>query len=168
MTEWRPVVDYPGYEISDEGQVRSLDRTITCSNGVQQRRKGQLLSTKLDASGYCRVSLYRDGERSGSKQAARRRKVHHLVLEAFVGPRPEASKGGLHWDDDPYNNSLPNLRWGTQSENVTDKVRNGKHPMASKTHCKHGHAYTEENTYRYPSTGYRACRTCIRNQDRKN
>lgn len=30
-----------------------------------------------------------------------------------------------------------------------------------KTHCRHGHEYTPENTYIRPSDGSRACRTCM-------
>jgi WhiB family transcriptional regulator, redox-sensing transcriptional regulator len=35
------------------------------------------------------------------------------------------------------------------------------HPQASKTHCKHGHRFTAENTY-YTPDGHRRCRTCLR------
>lgn len=157
MTEWRDVVGYPGYQVSDDGQARSTSRLIVRSDGQRQRCFGKVLSARIDASGYCKVSLYRDGERGGSR---RKHSLHVLILEAFVGPRPAGMKA-LHYDDDPQNNALSNLRWGTQSENTFDKVRNGNHPMARRTHCKHGHEYTEANTYRYPKTGYRACRTCI-------
>lgn len=47
-----------------------------------------------------------------------------LVLETFKGPRPPG-KNALHWDDNPQNNALRNLRWGTQGENVRDAFRNG-------------------------------------------
>jgi WhiB family redox-sensing transcriptional regulator len=35
------------------------------------------------------------------------------------------------------------------------------HPQASKTHCKHGHRFSVENTY-YAPDGQRRCRTCLR------
>ena len=35
------------------------------------------------------------------------------------------------------------------------------HPQASKTHCKHGHRFSPENTY-YTPDGHRRCRTCLR------
>lgn len=46
-------------------------------------------------------------------------------------------------------------------EAVTRKINvaRGLSSQERKTHCIHGHAYTPENTYRYPS-GARECRTC--------
>jgi WhiB family transcriptional regulator, redox-sensing transcriptional regulator len=35
------------------------------------------------------------------------------------------------------------------------------HPQASKTHCKHGHPFSAENTY-YAPDGQRRCRRCLR------
>ena len=35
------------------------------------------------------------------------------------------------------------------------------HPQASKTHCKHGHLFSADNTY-YTPDGHRRCRTCLR------
>ena len=67
-----------------------------------------------------------------------------------------------HLDDDKTNNTPENLCWGTRSENTYDKIRNGRHPMAAKTHCKRGHAFDEVNTYRNPATGSRRCRKCKR------
>lgn len=37
----------------------------------------------------------------------------------------------------------------------------------SRTHCKHGHEYTPENT-RYRTSGARQCRTCVREQAKKS
>lgn len=49
---------------------------------------------------------------------------------------------------------------GTRSENMLDAVAAGVHPQARKTHCKNGHEFTSENTYRY--RGGRQCRACAR------
>lgn len=51
-------------------------------------------------------------------------RVAHLVLEAFVGPRPDGYYG-LHKDDKPFNNKEGNLYWGTQADNDSDRIRNG-------------------------------------------
>ena len=53
--------------------------------------------------------------------------VHVLVLTAFVGPRPEGLYG-CHRDDNPENNVLNNLYWGTPKENSNDKKLNGNQP----------------------------------------
>jgi HNH endonuclease len=51
------------------------------------------------------------------------RAVHQLVLESFVGPRPDGALG-CHWDDDHENNDLSNLRWCTPLANAHDRARN--------------------------------------------
>ncbi len=153
---WLPVVGFEeSYEVSDHGNVRSFDRIRRNRFGTALRRSSPLRPQELQG-GHLRVRLYQDGKQSS-------RLVHVLVLEAFVGPRPEGLQG-LHWDDDPNNNHIDNLRWGTRSDNSLDRVRNGKDHNASKTHCKRGHEFTKENTYVFP-TGRgnglgRTCRTC--------
>lgn len=150
METWLPIPGYEGiYEVSDRGRVRSLDRLD--SRG--RRRKGRLRRLIMQPSGHFTVSLCREAEHQGFL-------VHHLVLLAFVGPRPDGMEG-CHWDDNPANNHLANLRWDTRSANVRDSVRNGTHHMARATHCPQGHEYTPENTYQYPQ-GNRACRECRR------
>ena len=120
------------------------------------RYKGRLLSQNIRGRHY-QVELSKGDRIHGSRHHSY---VHHLVLEAFVGPRP-AGMMGLHWDDDHSNNHLENLRWGTRSDNTKDSVRNGTHNQARKTECPQGHKYTPENTYFYEGSG-RMCKTCIR------
>jgi hypothetical protein len=52
------------------------------------------------------------------------RTVHGLVLETFVGPRPE-DMSCRHLDGNKRNNQLGNLRWGTALEQSDDNRRNG-------------------------------------------
>ena len=69
------------------------------------------------AGPYPLVLLWRDGERFP-------RKVHVLVLEAFVGPRPYGMQC-CHGDGNPLNNAASNLRWGTAESNYSDRVVHG-------------------------------------------
>lgn len=123
--EWRSVVNFEGYyEVSDQGQVRSLDRVIKSKrwpNGRGQPWKGCILVTAVDRDGYQYVTLCRDGKRTTHR-------IHHLVLEAFVGPRPP-DKEARHLDGDETHNWRTNLAWGTKLENEQDRVRHGTHPM---------------------------------------
>jgi DNA-binding XRE family transcriptional regulator len=52
------------------------------------------------------------------------RQIAHIMLEKFVGPRPEGHEA-LHCNGDNSNNSVENLRWGTHSENENDKIAHG-------------------------------------------
>lgn len=148
--EWRPVVGYEdSYKVSSYGRVRSTDRLD--SRG--RRRAGKPLAPRRTSREHLAIALYANGTR-------RDYQLHHLVLEAFVGPRPPGMDG-CHWNDDPSDNRASNLRWDTRSANAFDSVRNGRHHMAQVVACPKGHAYTTENTYTYPS-GSRACRECRR------
>jgi len=71
----------------------------------------------MDRKGYPQVGLYRDGKRTMSP-------VHKVVLEAFVGPRPDGMEC-RHLDGDRSNSCLVNLCWGTSSENKADMIKHG-------------------------------------------
>lgn len=138
--EWRPVVGFPGYEVSSHGRVASS----------RQGARKELRATP-NSRGYLRVCLRNDG-RSVT------RKVHHLVAEAFIGSRPGGQQV-RHLDDVKWNNTAANLSYGTRSENARDAVRNGRHHLANRTHCPASHPYDEANTYVSPR-GRRVCRAC--------
>lgn len=155
---WRPAPGYEGlYEVSDFGRVYAHARERQCGHpgSTPQRRPGYLLKPNPvgNPRTHLAVALTKDGKR-------RHLKVHRLVLSAFVGPCPLGLES-LHWDDDPTNNRLTNLRYGTRSQNLKDRVRNGRHHNTRKTHCPANHEYTPENTYE-PRPGKRACRECNR------
>lgn len=145
---WLPVVGYVGlYEVSNLGRVRSLPRRDAQGNW---RRLRVHKPTRMDAWGHPGVKLRKDGLISS-------RYVHQLVLEAFVGPRPDGMFA-CHWNDVPDDNRLENLRWATPRENRADLIRNGHDHNLVKTECKWGHPYTEESVRLY--RGRRHCRVC--------
>jgi len=150
---WRDIPNWPGYQASDMGEIRSLDRMIPVSNRGTRRATGRVLTQIPGTHGYPTVMLYGPG---GRKRVA----VHRLILLAFVGEPVAPATEACHNDGTQTNNRLSNLRWDTPSANRRDTVRHGKHNNASKTHCPKGHEYTPENTYRSP--GRRGCRACNR------
>ena len=150
---WVPVPGYEGiYSVSDQGQVLSHARTNSLGHPVHEKT----LTLTPNKRGHLRVSLSKNGRLYVAL-------VHQIVLEAFVGPRPEKQEV-RHLDGNPENNHLSNLRYGTRSENMYDRVRHGTHYSAKKTHCYRGHEFTEENTLR--SSNQRRCRTCKREYER--
>lgn len=118
---WRPVVGYEGlYEVSDLGRVRSLPRKTT---------KGGIMKPHAQPKyGHLLVSLS-PPPANGSKFL-----VHRLVLEAFVGPCPVGFEARHFPDNDPANNRLENLSWGTRLQNVRDRVPCGTQPRGAQSH----------------------------------
>lgn len=100
---WRPVKGYEGlYEVSDLGQVRSLNY---CGSG-----RRQILKQVKDRYGYMYVGLSNCGRH-------KHHKVHRLVVDAFLPPDPlrpyTDNINGIRTD-----NRLCNLKRCTQSENM--------------------------------------------------
>lgn len=159
MTEqWRPIPGFDGYEASDLGRIRSVDRLIHHRNGRQQFRRGLIRRDEPHPqSDHRLIKLRKDG-------AAVTCSVHALVMLAFVGPCPEGMEV-CHENGTANDNRLVNLRYDTVSANRLDSVRHGTHNMTRKTHCKWGHAFDEANTI-YSDRGYRTCATCRRDRGR--
>jgi hypothetical protein len=151
--QWRDIPGYEGYyQVSDLGQVRSLDRVVGTSHGVTRSLPGKVLSVGTGRSNYPQVRLSVNGK-------TRLYAVHQVVALSFLGPRP-AGMVVCHWDGDSGNNKLENLRYATQTENAFDAVRHGTHSESKKTHCKNGHEFNSENSTTYPSERGRTRRRC--------
>ncbi len=50
--------------------------------------------------------------------------VSEIVLSTFTGEKPSLDYVVRHLDDNPHNNALSNLGWGSKLENRLDKTRN--------------------------------------------
>lgn len=161
---WRSVVDYEGsYEVSNQARVRSIDRVVHCSDGAIKLLKGVVLKQVIAVHGgvpYYQVTLSKHGR-------VKSRKVCHLVLEAFVGQRPEGMEC-CHGPKGSTNDWLANLRWDTVSANKLDTVAAGNHRSASKTRCKNGHEFTPENTAIRGDNGGRRCLPCKRDTEQRS
>lgn len=123
---FRQIEGYPGYRVSRDGEVQS--------RWNRHGRRGSMSDSWLplkpirNSLGYGFVNLHAD-------RIKKRCSIHSLVLEAFVGPRPD----GLvccHWDGDPSNNQLSNLRWDTQKANSDDTIRHGRRKFGEQAGSK--------------------------------
>jgi len=102
---WRRIPGLPGYQVSDRGRARSVDRVV---NG--RAIGGVMLTQHRDRDGYWRV-------KAGGKWLP----VHQLVMLAFTGRCPAGQEvRHLRGQDD---NSWEALCYGTHAENEADKKR---------------------------------------------
>lgn len=103
--EWRDVVGYEGlYQVSNLGRVKSLP--------ASSKQKGGVLKPWKVGGGYLVIQL----NDSGRKDRRKRRYVHDLVAEAFIGAKPKGLTCN-HKDGCKENNSWANLEYCTQKEN---------------------------------------------------
>lgn len=130
----KEVDGFPRYRISKAGVCESF----------YHGKWSPLKPYKTGSTDHLTVKLYRDGKWAN-------RRVHRLVLEAFVGPCPEGMQG-CHNDGNPENNALENLRWDTIRGNMLDAVNHGTNALTKlapgqvdqiRVRCLAGEAYEE-------------------------
>jgi len=103
-----------------------------------------LFTGALSGNGYGYVSV-------GHTRLVR---AHRAVYEALVGSIPDGTELD-HLCRRPACVNPAHLEPVTHRENMA------RGSQAHKTHCKHGHEFTPENTYIRPN-GTRKCRACNR------
>ena len=152
MIQWKVINGYPGYEVSNCGEVRNII-------------SGRVLKPWLN-SGYPMVELFSYGYK-------KRFLVHRLVAFVFLDDPSDGQSQVNHKDGLKTNNHADNLEWVTPAENMQHAHRTNlmrmpsgdEHWCRSKTHCKHGHRFTPDNTYEW--NGTRICKTCNAARQRK-
>ena len=121
----RPVAEYGDlYHVTSHGRVWSEQKGGWLAPILQGTRRGHE---------YYRVALYRDGQR-------KMRPIHHLVIEAFIGPRPVVvgvNKIEInHIDGNSLNNTPENLEYCTQAHNTQHAYDVGLRKKVGKTDSK--------------------------------
>lgn len=98
---WKDIAGYEGaYQVSNLGNVRSVNRIIRDTIGRTRHLKGKTLHPKQNPrSGYLVVGLSDDTKY-----------VHRLVAEAFIN-NPQNLPEVNHKDETRTNNVVSNLEW---------------------------------------------------------
>jgi len=117
VPEWRVWHRYPEYEISSVGGIRTK-RNL---NGTGYYDFYRYIKPTVGTNGYHVFGFTRH---SGGKVWSDTFLLHNVVAEVFLGARPH-SLLECHRDSDKDNNSVSNLYYGTNSQNMMDKVEAG-------------------------------------------
>ena len=119
---WKDIEDYEGYQVSNFGRVRSLDRYNSRGWWI----KGCILKPTMDKKGYLTVGLSKNNQRKTFK-------VHRLVALHFIPNienKPEIDHintiktDNTVWlnEDGSVNYEKTNLRWATPKENSNNPL----------------------------------------------
>lgn len=107
----KAIPNYPGYFVSDEGVV------------ISTRRRAAHIIKPFRVRGYLNANVSLDGK-------PKHRSIQGLMLEAFIGPRPEGMHAA-HIDGVRDNNVISNLMWATPKENCWHKKLHGTQHIGS-------------------------------------
>ena len=118
---WRPIKGYEGmYEVSNLGNVRSLDRYVMLGNHGNQYclLKGKPMKPHPNSRGYVKTELWKNGQ-------GKLHLVHRLVAEAFIS-NPNNLPCIDHINTIKTDNRVENLRWCTNKENMNNPLTREK------------------------------------------
>jgi len=110
---WKKIKEFPDYEISNLGRIKSF-----------KNRKEKILEPYYSRK-HLQVSLYKNKKRS-------RKYIHHLVYETFKDYKLKEDECVHHVDQDPENNYVDNLKLMTKSKHHSLHNKGKNHPMYGK------------------------------------
>ena len=124
----KEIHEFPGYFISDKGQVYSKwtkkggkDRCSIIGNKLRK------INNIILNTNYIQVSLYKNGKQY-------QKTIHRLIGKSFLD-NPNNYKCILHLNDKRNDNRLKNLKWGTQSENIQTAYDKGRKTAKCGSKC---------------------------------
>jgi hypothetical protein len=101
---------YPDYFVNERGELFSA-------------KSNRWLKPQEYVAGYWSYALRLNGKTCNKL-------AHRLVAASFL-PNELGLPLVCHKDDDPSNNHVDNLYWGTKSSNLVDAYRNGKKTLTA-------------------------------------
>lgn len=103
---WKPIKWAKNYLVSNMGRIRNI-------------KTNKLLRLNITKKRYRLISICKNG-------VVKKIGVHLLVLEMFGGKRPSNNHVCMHIDNNPANNHISNLKWGTQEQNMQQCIADGR------------------------------------------
>ena len=122
--KWKTIPGFEGYEVSNKGYVRSIDRVITDSRSIDRNLKSRILKF-YDGNGYNKVILSVDNRKYYKY-------VHQLVAEVFLNYKKRKGYTIDHINGDKKDNNMYNLQILTLRENIIKYRRDNDKNKTSK------------------------------------
>lgn len=114
---WKDIKGFENlYQISNYGNIRSLDKKARCKNGYRIS-KGKILKTYISNKGYKRINLLKN-------RKIKTFPIHRLVALAFLD-NPNNKEQVNHINGIKTDNRVENLEWVTCKENIKHSIRSG-------------------------------------------
>lgn len=126
------IPNWPGYHVTSEGEVWSRHKMarysfVLCDEWYRMNTrlkytKSRKMNRFNENTGrpFVKLSKYEKGQYIGKSIP-----VHRLVALAYI-PNPLNKPCVCHKDNNPLNNRVDNLYWGTQKENMSQASGDGR------------------------------------------
>jgi len=127
---WKTIKDFPEYAISNEGQIKSIQRVVKSTAGWHNSQKGRTVSERilkpaLTQNGYYFVTLRRNGRHHPVR-------IHQIVAHEFIGSKLDGlvinHKNGIKTDNKVENLEYCSKAKNTQEYYISIGKRKGKVP----------------------------------------
>lgn len=128
---FKTISDFPDYEISNCGRIKTKERKVRYTHSVTKKEHFRVTNERFlkihdnKLTGYKFVQLYKDGKMYNKT-------IHRLVAKTFM-PLSEMLHGVVnHIDGNKHNNYYLNLEWCTNEYNHEHATNSGLKAKGSK------------------------------------
>jgi hypothetical protein len=121
MEIWKKIKEFDNYEVSNYGNVRSINRI----DNLGRIKQGKKLKKTKNKQGYEYVTLIKNGKKTNKT-------VHRLVAFTFLSNKNNNLVVN-HIDGNKENNNISNLEIITQKQNIKHAWDN---KLSHRTRCK--------------------------------
>lgn len=116
LEEWRNIPGSAGYQVSNLGRMRTVDREYTYKRYgkiIKAKLKGKICGSWVSTKGYLMVSVFDKGF-----------PIHRLVAKTFIPNRKNKPQVN-HINGVKSDNRVENLEWCTNQENCLHAHKTG-------------------------------------------